>query len=77
MLIGIRVCELIRLVVRRGQLGHVAGVVVVIAFVAAGVVLGAYEVAVIVIGVARAALIDVYLDTVEVCAVRITIIATA
>ena len=77
MLVFVRVCELIRLIVRRGELGHVAGVIVIIAFVAACVVLGAYEVAVIVIGVARAALIDVYLDTVEVCAVRITIIATA
>ena len=52
MLIGVGVCELIRLVVRRSELGHVAGVIVVIAFVAACVVLCAYEVAVIVVGVA-------------------------
>ena len=77
MLVSVRVCELIRLVVRRGELGHVAGVIVVIAFVAACVVLGAYEVAVIVIGVARAALIDVYLDTVEVCTIGILVIAAA
>ena len=75
MFVGVGVCELIRLVVRRGQLRHVAGAIVVIAFVAAGVVLGAYEVAVIVIGVARAALIDVYLDTVEVCTVGVLVVA--
>ena len=74
-LVGVGVCELIRLVVRRGQLRHVAGIVIVIAFVAAGVVRCAYEVAVIVIGVARAALIDVYLDTVEVCTVGVLVIA--
>lgn len=75
MLVGVGVCELIRLVVRRGQLRHVAGIVIVIAFVAACVVLGAYEVAVIVIGVARAALIDVHLDAVEVCTVGVLVIA--
>lgn len=77
MLVGVGVCELIRLVVRRGQLGHVAGVIVVIAFVAACVVLGAYEVAVIVVGVARAALVDVHLDAVEVCTVGVLVIAAA
>ena len=77
MLVGVGVCELIRLIVRRGELGHVAGVIVIIAFVAACVVLCAYEVAVIVIGVARAALIDVYLDTVEVCTVGVLVVAAA
>ena len=42
---------------------------------AACVVLGAYEIAVIVVGVARATLIDVYLDTVEVCTVCVLVIA--
>ena len=77
MLVFVRVCELIRLIVRRGQLRHVAGVIVIIAFVAAGVVLCAYEVAVIVVGVARAALIDVHLDAVEVCTVGVLVIAAA
>ena len=45
--------------------------------VAACVVLCAYEIAVIVVGVARAALIDVYLDTVEVCTVGVLVVAAA
>lgn len=76
-LICVGVGELIRLVVRRGELRHVAGVIVVITLVAACVVLGAYEVAVIVVGVARAALIDVHLDAVKVCTVGVLVIAAA